>query len=158
MRRKTTEEDQRPYSIPPDPPRHKIEENREEFSPPSLSSVRSSPLAAWHIVDQNGRMEDDELARRARDGDRSAYEQLIARHDRQLAAWLMRQVRQSADVDDVLQEIFLKAWKSANTYRGEASVAVSSGAFVLDRIGVVAIGDTTRSISTKHRNRSIDRA
>lgn len=63
-------------------------------------------------------MEDDELARRAREGDRSAYEQLIARHDRQLAAWLMRQVRQSADVDDVLQEILLKAWKSANTYQG----------------------------------------
>ena len=63
-------------------------------------------------------MEDDELARRAREGDRSAFEQLIARHDRQLAAWLMRQVRQSADVDDVLQEILLKAWKSASTYQG----------------------------------------
>jgi len=63
-------------------------------------------------------MEDDELARRAREGDRSAFEQLIARHDRQLAAWLLRQVRQSADAEDVLQEVLLKAWKSANTYQG----------------------------------------
>jgi RNA polymerase sigma-70 factor (ECF subfamily) len=65
-----------------------------------------------------GVLNDDELARLAAAGDRSAFGLLIGRHDRQLAAWLMRQVEQSADAEDVLQEVLLKAWKSASTFQG----------------------------------------
>src|SRR5262245_14806477 len=63
-------------------------------------------------------LDDDELARLAAVGDRSAFGLLASRHDRQLAAWLMRRVKQSADAEDVLQEVLLKAWKSANTFQG----------------------------------------
>jgi RNA polymerase sigma-70 factor, ECF subfamily len=60
-------------------------------------------------------MDDDELIARLAGGDDLALRELFSRHAPWLAAWL-RAVLPVPDVEDVLQETFLAAWRSAGTY------------------------------------------
>src|SRR3954454_1227289 len=65
-------------------------------------------------------MDDDELVSRVAAGDDTALRKLFARH----APWLavrLRTVLPSADVEDVLQETFLAAWRGAAGYRPESA-------------------------------------
>jgi len=61
-------------------------------------------------------MDDDELITRLAGGDDTALRELFARHALMLAARL-RAVLPPSDVEDVLQETFLAAWKGAGSYR-----------------------------------------
>jgi RNA polymerase sigma-70 factor (ECF subfamily) len=63
-------------------------------------------------------MDDDELIARLAGGDDTALRELFARHAPMLAARL-RSVLPPSDVEDVLQETFLAAWKGAGSYRPE---------------------------------------
>jgi RNA polymerase sigma-70 factor, ECF subfamily len=64
-------------------------------------------------------MDDDELITRLAGGDDTALRELFARHAPMLAVRL-RAVLPPPDVEDVLQETFLAAWKGAASYRPEA--------------------------------------
>ena len=61
-------------------------------------------------------MDDDELIARLAGGDDAALRELFFRHAPWLAARL-RAVLPAADVEDVLQETFLAAWRGAGGYR-----------------------------------------
>jgi RNA polymerase sigma-70 factor (ECF subfamily) len=63
-------------------------------------------------------MDDDELIARLAGGDETALRELFSRHAPWLAARL-RAVLPAADVEDVLQETFLAAWRAAGGYRPE---------------------------------------
>lgn len=66
-------------------------------------------------------MDDDELIARMAGGDDTALRELFSRH----APWLVARLRvvlPAADVEDVLQETFLAAWRGAGRYRPEAAV------------------------------------
>lgn len=63
--------------------------------------------------------EDLALSRRAATGDRSAYGMLVAKHEAPLRAFLGKFVQSDA-ADDIAQEAFLKAWRSAAHYDGRA--------------------------------------
>ena len=61
-------------------------------------------------------MDDDDLVARVAAGDDAALRELFGRH----APWLavrLRAVLPAADVEDVLQETFLAAWRGAGGYR-----------------------------------------
>jgi RNA polymerase sigma-70 factor (ECF subfamily) len=86
-------------------------------------------------------MDDDELIRRLAGGDDVALRELFSRHAPMLAARL-RAVLPPSDVEDVLQETFLAAWKGAGSYRPEAKaggwlwgIARRQAALVLRRRG-----------------------
>lgn len=64
-------------------------------------------------------MDDDELITRLAGGDDTALRELFTRHATMLAVRL-RTVLPPSDVEDVLQETFLAAWKGARSYRPEA--------------------------------------
>jgi RNA polymerase sigma-70 factor, ECF subfamily len=64
-------------------------------------------------------MDDDELITRLAGGDDTALRELFGRHAPMLAVRL-RAVLPPADVEDVLQETFLAAWKGAGSYRPQA--------------------------------------
>jgi RNA polymerase sigma-70 factor (ECF subfamily) len=65
-------------------------------------------------------MDDDELIARLAGGDESALRELFSRHAPWLAARL-RAVLPAADVEDVMQETFLAAWRGAPGYRPQGS-------------------------------------
>jgi len=65
-------------------------------------------------------MDDDELVARIAAGDDTALRELFGRHAPWLAARL-RTVLPAADVEDVLQETFLAAWRGAGGYRPQGA-------------------------------------
>jgi RNA polymerase sigma-70 factor (ECF subfamily) len=62
--------------------------------------------------------EDFALSRRAAGGDGAAFAMLIEKYERPLRSFLARMGAQ--DADDVAQEAFLKAWRFAGSYDGQA--------------------------------------
>jgi len=65
-------------------------------------------------------MDDDELVARIAAGDDTALRELFGRH----ASWLavrLRPLLPAADVEDVLQETFLAAWRGAGGYRPQGT-------------------------------------
>jgi RNA polymerase sigma-70 factor, ECF subfamily len=65
-------------------------------------------------------MDDDDLVGRVAAGDDTALRELFGRHAPWLAARL-RAVLPAADVEDVLQETFLAAWRGASGYRPQGA-------------------------------------
>jgi RNA polymerase sigma-70 factor (ECF subfamily) len=65
-------------------------------------------------------MDNDELIAAVAGGDDAALRELFSRHAPWLAARL-RAVLPAADVEDVLQETFLAAWRGAKGYRTEGA-------------------------------------
>lgn len=64
---------------------------------------------------------DQQLVERAQRGDKHAYELLIAKYQRRLSRLISRFVRDSAEVEDVTQEAFIKAYRALPTFRGESA-------------------------------------
>jgi RNA polymerase sigma-70 factor (ECF subfamily) len=58
---------------------------------------------------------DRSLIQRLRAGDRGAFAEVYDRYSRGIYGLVLRIVRDSALAEDLLQEIFLKLWKSADT-------------------------------------------
>jgi RNA polymerase sigma-70 factor (ECF subfamily) len=67
-------------------------------------------------------MDDEELIARVADGEDTALRELFTRHAPWLAARL-RTVLAAADVEDVLQEVFVGVWRGAAGYRPDGPVA-----------------------------------
>src|SRR5216110_2792300 len=64
---------------------------------------------------------DQQLVERAQKGDRRAFELLVAKYQRKLARLLSRLVRDPAEVEDVTQEAFIKAYRAAPSFRGDSA-------------------------------------
>ena len=65
---------------------------------------------------------DKECAERFRDGDRSAFDTLVRRHQKGVWRMVRRYVRSDADASDVCQQVFVRAFKGLASFRGAASV------------------------------------
>ena len=65
--------------------------------------------------------EDRILAVRAAAGDAAAFTLLVRKHERQVRAFLARVA--GHDAEDLAQEAFVKAWRTAGHFRGEGSYA-----------------------------------
>jgi RNA polymerase sigma-70 factor (ECF subfamily) len=59
-----------------------------------------------------------DLTKAAMAGDRTAFGQLVARHQAGIRALSRRLARSAADGDDVAQAAFLTAWRRRSTWRG----------------------------------------
>lgn len=64
---------------------------------------------------------DQELVERAQKGDKRAFELLVIKYQRKLARLLSRMVRDSAEVEDITQESFIKAYRALPQFRGESA-------------------------------------
>ena len=64
---------------------------------------------------------DQQLVERAQRGDKRAFELLVAKYQRKLGRLLSRFVRDPAEVEDVAQEAFIKAYRALPTFRGESA-------------------------------------
>ncbi len=64
---------------------------------------------------------DQQLVERAQRGDKYAFELLVVKYQRRLARLISRFVRDAAEVDDVTQEAFIKAYRALPAFRGESA-------------------------------------
>jgi RNA polymerase sigma-70 factor (ECF subfamily) len=64
---------------------------------------------------------DQQLVLRAQSGDKRAFELLVMKYQRKLGRLLSRFVRDPAEVEDVAQEAFIKAYRALPTFRGESA-------------------------------------
>ncbi|MEI7850144.1 MAG: RNA polymerase sigma factor RpoE, partial [Chloroflexota bacterium] len=69
----------------------------------------------------NDRGIDQELVERAQAGDKKAFEQLVEKYQRKLVRLLSRFVRDHAEVEDVAQEAFIKAYRALPSFRGDSA-------------------------------------
>jgi RNA polymerase sigma-70 factor, ECF subfamily len=65
--------------------------------------------------------DDEELVSSARSGDREAFGRLVHRHHGVVFRYLLARVRDEDRAADLTQETFLKALRSIDSFRGEAS-------------------------------------
>jgi len=64
---------------------------------------------------------DRELVARAQRGDKRAFELLVEKYQRKLGRLLARFVRDPAEVEDVTQEAFIKAYRALPAFRGDSA-------------------------------------
>jgi RNA polymerase sigma-70 factor (ECF subfamily) len=91
---------------------------------------------------------EQELLDSARNGDDSAYENLVRMYQRQVYAFLYRLSRNVEDAMELTQSTFVKAWISLGRFRGESSFKT-----YLYRIAANAWRNTIRD---RMRRRTVD--
>ncbi|WP_300444643.1 MULTISPECIES: RNA polymerase sigma factor RpoE [Pseudomonadota] len=64
---------------------------------------------------------DQQLVERVQRGDKQAFGLLVAKYQRKLARLLSRLIRDPAEVEDVAQETFIKAYKALPSFRGDSA-------------------------------------
>ncbi|MCC7067330.1 MAG: RNA polymerase sigma factor RpoE [Burkholderiales bacterium] len=67
------------------------------------------------------RVVDQELVERVQAGDKRAFDLLVLKYQRKVQRLVARYVRDSGEVDDVVQEAFIKAYRALPGFRGEAA-------------------------------------
>ncbi len=64
---------------------------------------------------------DQQLVERAQRGDKRAFELLVEKYQRKLGRLLARFIRDPAEVEDVTQEAFIKAYRALPAFRGDSA-------------------------------------
>ena len=92
------------------------------MAPPVQTMPGRAPtiLRSGSQVERPNTDPDIELVRRAASGDLGAFETLVTRHQRSVYGIVSRMVRVRDEVDDVVQDVFLLAFRSLGKFRGDA--------------------------------------
>lgn len=64
---------------------------------------------------------DQKLVEKAQGGDRVAFDLLVSKYQRKLGRLLSRFIRDPAEVEDVTQEAFIKAYRALPSFRGDSA-------------------------------------
>ncbi len=64
---------------------------------------------------------DQQLVERAQNGDKHAFELLVAKYQRRLGRLISRFVRDTAEAEDVTQDAFIKAYRALPAFRGDSA-------------------------------------
>ena len=80
----------------------------------NTQSVSILPMVGTREIDQ-------ELVERAQRGDKRAFGMLVEKYQRKLGRLLSRMIRDQAEVEDVVQEAFIKAYRALPNFRGESA-------------------------------------
>jgi RNA polymerase sigma-70 factor, ECF subfamily len=64
---------------------------------------------------------DQQLVERAQTGDKKAFELLVIKYQRKVERLLSRIIRDQAEVEDVAQESFIKAYRALANFRGDSA-------------------------------------
>jgi RNA polymerase sigma-70 factor, ECF subfamily len=75
---------------------------------------QGKPLMSDREVDQ-------QLVERAQSGDKRAFELLVIKYQRKVERLISRIVRDQAEIEDVTQEAFIKAYRALGNFRGDSA-------------------------------------
>jgi RNA polymerase sigma-70 factor (ECF subfamily) len=71
---------------------------------------------------------DQILVTRVQEGDKQAFDLLVAKYQRRLMRMVSYIVHDRAEAEDVLQEVFIKAYRGLRHFRGEAVASANDAA------------------------------
>jgi RNA polymerase sigma-70 factor (ECF subfamily) len=80
----------------------------------NLSVVAVNPATGNREIDH-------ELVLRAQRGDKHAFGMLVDKYQRKLARLLSRMIRDQSEIEDVVQESFIKAYRALPNFRGDSA-------------------------------------
>lgn len=89
-------------------------------SPPPPTTAATAGTPPLPAAGRTGDLTESVLVNLARDGDETAFEELVRRHQHQEFAIALRMISQYQDAEDIVQDAFLHAWRSLPAFRGEA--------------------------------------
>lgn len=64
--------------------------------------------------------QDTELVRLAQAGDARAFEALVVKYQRRIARHVARYLKSAADVEDAVQDVFIRVYKALRSFRGDS--------------------------------------
>lgn len=64
---------------------------------------------------------DQQLVERVQRGDKRAFDLLVLKYQHKIVSVVHRYIRDSADVQDVVQEAFIKAYRALENFRGDSA-------------------------------------
>jgi len=73
------------------------------------------------MQEQDSRREDDQLIARSQNGDPAAFDQLVVKYSPRLYGLVYNMTSNHEDTNDLLQDIWAKAFRSINGFRGRSS-------------------------------------
>jgi RNA polymerase sigma-70 factor (ECF subfamily) len=80
-------------------------------------------MRALEAIVRYDTLDDTELVRRARANDRLAFREIIQRHNRRLYRLVRSMLKDEADAEDAVQEIYLHAFARLGEFRGESALS-----------------------------------
>ena len=86
-----------------------------------LSSGLGARAKSTHRAMDKPRTEDQELVRRTQSGDASAFDHLVIKYTPRLYGLVYNMTSNHEDTNDLLQDIFSKAYKAIRGFRGKSS-------------------------------------
>lgn len=92
----------------------KAENNKPSNPAGNLRLVTAQPPSETREIDY-------ELVLRAQRGDKRAFGLLVDKYQRKLARLLSRMVRDQTEVEDIVQEAFIKAYRALPNFRGDSA-------------------------------------
>lgn len=88
----------------------------------SVKKTQTGSKAAMAATPPAGNREiDQQLVERAQGGDKRAFGLLVDKYQRKLGRLLSRLIRDPAEVEDVVQESFIKAYRALPSFRGDSA-------------------------------------
>lgn len=87
---------------------------------PSYERITPPPSTPGKASDVTPSDESAALVARAREGDRLAFRKLFERHRSDVARLVYRMVGPRAEIDDLVQEVFVQVHRSLRDFRGDA--------------------------------------
>ena len=83
---------------------------------------------------ENKRLSETEIIRRAQDGDEAMFEHLYRLHCRRVYAVCLRLVKDPSEAEDLTQEAFLLLVKKITTFRGESAFSTWLHRLTINRV------------------------
>jgi|TARA_B110000014_G_C20123488_1_gene596697 RNA polymerase sigma-70 factor (ECF subfamily) len=76
--------------------------------------MKSRPVNPDRAIDQK-------LVEKAQKGDKKAFGMLVEKYQRRLNRLLSRMVRDQSEIEDIVQDSFVKAYRAINNFRGDSA-------------------------------------
>ena len=80
----------------------------------TIKNVESKPVNPDRAIDQK-------LVEKAQKGDKKAFGILVEKYNKKLTRLLSRMVRDQSEIEDIVQDSFIKAYRAINNFRGDSA-------------------------------------
>ncbi len=94
---------------------------------PIIKPLYNGPMPKAHPVKSDSRPVnperaiDQKLVEKAQQGDKKAFGILVEKYNKKLTRLLSRMVRDQSEIEDIVQDSFIKAYRAINNFRGDSA-------------------------------------